>query len=105
MTCGICVLFKTLSWDLGFGDLQGTHFRSDTSPVERACCAQGCARLHGYYFAVRISVARDVGNNTGLVMDFSDIGAAMKPLLKRPDPRYLNEIDGMENQTGENLAR
>lgn len=38
-------------------------------------------------------------------MDFADISAAMKPLPRRPDPRFLNEIDGLENQTGENLAR
>ena len=29
-------------------------------------------------------------------MDFEDISAAMKPLLRRPDPRFLNEIDGLE---------
>ena len=38
-------------------------------------------------------------------MDFAYASAAMKPRLSRPDPRYPNEIDGLENQTGENLAR
>ena len=65
----------------------------------------GCARLHGNSYAVRISVAGDVGNDTGWVMDFSDVSAAFKPLLKRPDPYYLNEIDGLESPTSENLAR
>ena len=64
-----------------------------------------CARLHGHSFAVCISVAGDVGNDTGWVMGFSDVSAAFKPLLKRLDLYYLNEIDGLENPTSENLAR
>ena len=63
-----------------------------------------CARLHGHSFAVRISVAGDVHNDTGWVMDFSDVSAAFKPLLKRPDPHYLNEVDDLGNRTSENLA-
>ena len=63
-----------------------------------------CARLHGYSFAVLISVAGDVGNDTGYAMNFSDVSAASKPLPERPDPCYLNEIDGLENPTSEHLA-
>ena len=63
-----------------------------------------CARLHEHSFAVRISVAGDVHNDTGWVMDFSDVSAAFKPLLKRPDPHYLNEVDDLGNRTSENLA-
>ncbi len=63
-----------------------------------------CARMHGHSFAVRISVAGDAGNDTGYVMDFSDVSAASKPLPERPDPCYLNEIDGLENPTSEHLA-
>ena len=63
-----------------------------------------CARLHGHSFAVRISVAGDVGNDTGYVMDFSDVSAASKPLPKRPDPYYLNYVDSLENATSEHLA-
>ena len=64
-----------------------------------------CARLHGHSFAVRISVAGEVGSETGWVMDFSEIGAAFGPVRKRLDHYYLNEIEGLENPTSENLAR
>lgn len=64
-----------------------------------------CARLHGHSFAVRISVAGEVGSETGWVMDFSEIGAAFGPVRKRLDHYYLNEIKGLENPTSENLAR
>ena len=64
-----------------------------------------CARLHGHSFTVRISVAGEVGSETGWVMDFSEIGAAFGPVHKRLDHYYLNEIEGLENPTSENLAR
>jgi len=64
-----------------------------------------CARLHGHSFTVRISVAGEVGSETGWVMDFSEIGVAFGPVRKRLDHYYLNEIKGLENPTSENLAR
>ncbi len=38
-------------------------------------------------------------------MDFADIKAAFKPVLDRLDHYYLNDIEGLENPTSENLAR
>jgi 6-pyruvoyltetrahydropterin/6-carboxytetrahydropterin synthase len=38
-------------------------------------------------------------------MDFADIKAAVAPLLERLDHYYLNEIEGLENPTSENLCR
>ncbi|HET9680340.1 MAG TPA: 6-carboxytetrahydropterin synthase, partial [Gammaproteobacteria bacterium] len=39
------------------------------------------------------------------VMDFADLKAAFKPIYDQLDHHYLNEIDGLENPTSENLAR
>ena len=64
-----------------------------------------CARLHGHSFAVRISVAGEVAADSGWVMDFADIGAAFKPIRRQLDHYYLNEIEGLENPTSENVAR
>ena len=41
---------------------------------------------------------------TGFVADFFAIEAAFKPLLGRLDHRYLNDIEGLENPTAENIA-
>ena len=38
-------------------------------------------------------------------MDFADIKAAYDPVRERLDHRYLNEIEGLENPTSENVAR
>ena len=64
-----------------------------------------CARLHGHSFIVRIFVEGPVGERSGWVQDFGDIKAAFKPLYDELDHNFLNEIDGLDNPTSENLAR
>lgn len=64
-----------------------------------------CARLHGHTFYVRLSVSGEVGETSGWVMDFGDIKAAFKPIYEQLDHYYLNDIDGLDNPTSENLAR
>lgn len=64
-----------------------------------------CARMHGHSFHVEIHVSGEVGPVTGWVMDFADLRAAFEPLYDQLDHHYLNEIEGLENPTSENLAR
>jgi 6-pyruvoyltetrahydropterin/6-carboxytetrahydropterin synthase len=64
-----------------------------------------CARLHGHSFAVRIVVEGVVNEDSGWVMDFAAIGEAFKPIWIQLDHYYLNDIDGLENPTSENVAR
>jgi 6-pyruvoyltetrahydropterin/6-carboxytetrahydropterin synthase len=64
-----------------------------------------CARLHGHSFHVRVSVDGPVGARSGWVMDFADLKAAFRPVHDQLDHRYLNEIEGLENPTSENVAR
>lgn len=64
-----------------------------------------CARLHGHSFRVELHVSGDVDAHTGWVMDFADLKAAFAPLYAQLDHHYLNDIDGLENPTSENLAR
>ncbi|MFZ0694230.1 MAG: 6-carboxytetrahydropterin synthase QueD [Alphaproteobacteria bacterium] len=64
-----------------------------------------CARLHGHSFRVEVHVSGEVDGKTGWVMDFADIKAAFDPVRERIDHRYLNDIEGLENPTSENVAR
>ena len=64
-----------------------------------------CARLHGHSFRARVRVSGKVGAQSGWVMDFADIKAAVAPIVDALDHRYLNEIEGLENPTSELLAR
>ena len=62
-------------------------------------------RLHGHSFRVTVHVEGPVGDRSGWVRDFADLGCAMEPLLDCLDHHYLNEIDGLDNPTSEVLAR
>lgn len=64
-----------------------------------------CSRLHGHSFRIEIRVAGPVAEREGWVMDFADLKRAFKPLYEQLDHHYLNEIEGLENPTSENLAR
>ena len=64
-----------------------------------------CYRLHGHTFSVEVRVRGDVGEKSGWVQDFADLWEAFQPLQEQLDHRYLNEIEGLENPTSENLAR
>jgi 6-pyruvoyltetrahydropterin/6-carboxytetrahydropterin synthase len=63
-----------------------------------------CGRLHGHSFRVEVHVSGPVDAYTGWVIDFADIKSAFKPILDRLDHYYLNEIEGLENPTSENIA-
>jgi 6-pyruvoyltetrahydropterin/6-carboxytetrahydropterin synthase len=64
-----------------------------------------CSRLHGHSYNVRIVVAGEVGQDTGWVMDFADIKTAFRPVYEQLDHYYLNDIEGLENPTSENISR
>ena len=64
-----------------------------------------CGRLHGHSFQVALHVAGEVGGESGWVMDFADIKGVFHPIYEQLDHNFLNEIEGLENPTSENLAR
>ncbi len=64
-----------------------------------------CARLHGHSYRVSLSVEGALGQDSGWVMDFADIKEAFKEVYEALDHRYLNDIEGLENPTSENIAR
>lgn len=64
-----------------------------------------CSRLHGHSFHIRICIEGEIDPASGWIMDFADIKAAYKPLFEQLDHHYLNEIEGLENPTSENLAK
>ena len=64
-----------------------------------------CSRLHGHSFRVEIAVRGPVDESTGWFLDFQALHDAWAPLHEALDHRYLNEIDGLENPTSEELAR
>lgn len=68
-----------------------------------------CARLHGHSWKMRVVLNGETlhkqGPKTGMLRDFSEVSAVVKPLLEgKLDHYYLNETTGLDNPTSEELA-
>jgi 6-pyruvoyltetrahydropterin/6-carboxytetrahydropterin synthase len=63
-----------------------------------------CSRLHGHSYKIDVIVEGEVCEEMGWVVDFADITAAWQPLHAKLDHYYLNEVEGLENPTAENLG-
>ena len=63
-----------------------------------------CFALHGHSYGVELQLQGEVDRETGFVADFFDIEKAFAPLHASLDHHYLNEIDGLDNPTAENIA-
>lgn len=63
-----------------------------------------CKNLHGHSYKLTVYVSGEVSQDMGWVMDFADISSVVKPLLKQLDHSCLNDIEGLDNPTSENLA-
>lgn len=64
-----------------------------------------CARLHGHSWKGTIHVKGQIGEDTGWVMDFSEIKRIFAPIYDQLDHHYLNDIEGLENPTSEVVAK
>lgn len=69
------------------------------------CFPEGhkCRRVHGHGFKLRISVTGEVNPATGLFYDHAEIKRQVRPLLDLVDHNYLNDVEGLENPTLENM--
>jgi len=63
-----------------------------------------CHRMHGHSYRVELRLKGPVDPQTGFVADFFAIEAAFGPLLKKLDHHCLNDIEGLDNPTAENIA-
>lgn len=69
-----------------------------------------CQRLHGHSWIAKLICESDrlqeTGPKQGMVLDFGDLSAAMKPLLESSlDHWHLNETTQLESPTSEALAK
>ena len=67
--------------------------------------ARPYARLHGHSFTLNVEIEGDPGPDTGWVADFGDVAEALERLRDALDHRLLNEVEGLERPTLENICR
>ncbi|MFP4104448.1 MAG: 6-carboxytetrahydropterin synthase QueD [Phycisphaerae bacterium] len=63
-----------------------------------------CRNMHGHSYRVDIHVTGEVDPDVGWVIDFGEIKKLVKPILDDLDHHCLNEVEGLENSTSENIA-
>ncbi|HEV2178496.1 MAG TPA: 6-carboxytetrahydropterin synthase QueD [Terriglobia bacterium] len=66
-----------------------------------------CENVHGHNYKVRVTIAGEQLNSTGLLVDFGDLRQALKLLASRLDHHFLNDLPPFDelNPSAENLAR
>jgi 6-pyruvoyltetrahydropterin/6-carboxytetrahydropterin synthase len=73
--------------------------------LPRVPAGHKCERLHGHSFKIELAIAGPVDPKTGWFIDFGIVNDAWQPLYDKLDHNYLNDVEGLENPTSENLAK
>jgi 6-pyruvoyltetrahydropterin/6-carboxytetrahydropterin synthase len=63
-----------------------------------------CRRLHGHSYRVELKFDGQVDPHTGFVIDFFEIERVFTPILRSLDHQFLNEVEGLDNPTAENIS-
>ncbi len=63
-----------------------------------------CRRMHGHSFRGEVAVRGAIDPRIGWLIDFADLKRAIDPIVARLDHYLLNEIEGLENPTSEQIA-
>lgn len=72
--------------------------------LPRVPAGHPCARVHGHSYHITVAVEGEIDPALGWVIDFAAIDEVLAPLIAKLDHRNLNDIEGLENPTSENLA-
>ena len=62
-----------------------------------------CKNMHGHNYRIE-GVFSGKLDDRGFVADFAELDAEVVPFIKQVDHRVLNEVEGLENPTAENIA-
>lgn len=66
-----------------------------------------CENPHGHNYKVRLTLAGEELDAAGLLLDFTLLKQALRPILDRLDHRMLNDVEPFNvlNPSAENLAK
>jgi 6-pyruvoyltetrahydropterin/6-carboxytetrahydropterin synthase len=66
-----------------------------------------CENPHGHNYKVRVTLAGEALDQTGLLLDFKQLKQVMRPVIDRIDHQMLNDLEPFTeiNPSAENLAR
>jgi len=62
-------------------------------------------KMHGHSYEVTVKLDGTFNNKENWVVDFESLDLSVKPIISILDHSVLNEIEGLEKPTSENIAR
>ena len=60
--------------------------------------------MHGHTYRLVVFIEGNLDKELGWVMDFSDLKKVIDPIVDMVDHQLLNNLEGLENPTCENIA-
>lgn len=63
-----------------------------------------CKNMHGHTYKLRVFVKGTPDPKLGWIMDFKELKDIVNPLIDRLDHKLINDIEGLENPTAENIT-
>lgn len=63
-----------------------------------------CKEMHGHTYHLTVFMEGEPNKEFGWIIDFADIKKVIKPIIDSIDHKVLNNIDGLENPTCEEIA-
>lgn len=71
--------------------------------LTRVPAGHKCARMHGHTYRLIVSIEGEP-DESGMIIDYADLAAAVEPILAQVDHHTLNDLHGLENPTTEVVA-
>ncbi len=85
------LIFKEFTFD-------SAHYLPKVPPTHK------CREMHGHTYRLRIYVEGDPGEETGWIIDFTDLKKITAGVLAQIDHVCLNKVPGLDNPTCELLS-
>lgn len=77
---------------------EAAHFLPNVHETHR------CKNIHGHSYLITVTLKGPLDEHYGWVMDLGEVGNICKPVKNLLDHKVLNNIEGLENPTSENLT-
>lgn len=63
-----------------------------------------CKNMHGHTYRIRVFLEGQPDPHLGWIMDFKELKDIVGPVIDRLDHQLINDIEGLENPTAENIT-
>ena len=85
------IIYKTFTFD-------SAHFLPNVPEGHK------CKNMHGHTYRLTVFIDGKITEPYGWVIDYTDLKKHLRSIINQLDHHCLNDLEGLENPTSENLA-